>query len=189
MRFVRLIALAFVSALFVTPAAALTCGGAMTVTLTLSTDVGSTCFAAGIGNGDNLGGGGDPIAALGYEILGTSSSSGDLLFSFTGTTGGTFSFTPNGQYEHFIIGFQATAASPKPDHFAFALAELITSGSWSIAGAGANVITGAYLYGQLAEVVATPVPVPAALILFGSALAGFFGFGRLRARFSRSAVA
>jgi len=30
----------------------------------------------------------------------------------------------------------------------------------------------------------TPVPVPAALVLFGSALAGFFGFGKLRKRFS-----
>ena len=189
MRFIHLIALAFVSALFASPATALTCGGAMTVTLTLSTDVGTTCFAAGIGNGNNLGGGGDPIAALGYEILGTSSSSGDLSFSFSGTTGGTFSFVPDAEYEHYILGFQATAASPKPDHFAFALAELITSGSWSVAGAGNNVITGAFLYGQRVAEEITPVPLPAALVLFGSALAGFFGFSRLRERFRRPAVA
>jgi hypothetical protein len=35
---------------------------------------------------------------------------------------------------------------------------------------------------------ATPVPIPGALLLLGSALAGFFGFSKLRERFRRPAV-
>jgi len=178
MRFIPLTALAFVSALFITPAAALTCGGVATVTLTLSTDVGSTCLTPG--NGNVLGGGGDPYVALGYVILDTTTTIGLVPLTLTSNT---FAFTPNALYDSYALGFQAFTAVPKPDYFGIALAEGIISGGWLLTSGG-NSLTLAVLYGQLAEVTVTPVPIPAALILFGSALAGFFGFGKLRKRFA-----
>jgi len=57
----------------------------------------------------------------------------------------------------------------------------VTPRSWLL-NSGSNTLTLGILYGKLAEVTVTPVPLPAALVPFGSALAGFFSFSRLRER-------
>jgi len=193
MRLISLIALAFVSALTVSPASAVTCGTA-TDYVTLTTTIASTCGDSGEGN--NLNGINDPVNQLGYTTLDVTPTGGIIPLTVSGIGGssGGFSFGPTTGYENFVLGFQTSNNQPNPDWFYFFLAATITSGTWSITDpvggpGGLAVLERAILYGQVAEVVATPVPVPAALILFGSALAGFFGFNRLRERFRRPAVA
>jgi hypothetical protein len=194
MRMFHLIALAFVSALFVSPAGAATvqCGTA-TDYVSITTDIAAVC--GGSGTGGNLNGINDPVNALGYTTLDITPTGGIIPLTIsTGGTSGSFSFGPTTGYEHFVLGFQTSNDQPNPDWFYFFLADTITSGTWSVVDAvggpaGLAVLERAILYGQVAEVVVAPVPLPAALVLFGTALAGFFGFSRLRERFSRPAVA
>src|SRR5690606_17059292 len=122
------------------------------------------------GNGNVLDGSNDPVNDLSYLTLDTTFSSPGLVpltFTGAGSTSGNFSFTPVAAYENYVLGFQVFTAAPTPDYFAFLLADIITSGTWSISS-GNNNLVHAILYGQLAGDI-TPVPLPGAVLLFGSA--------------------
>jgi hypothetical protein len=187
MRTILFLAIASLSALLsvTSNAATVSCGDSDS-SITLTTSIAGVCHDTG--NGNSLNGVNDPVNLAGWLTLDTTLIAGVVPLTFSGTTSGAFSFTPNSLYEHYLIGFQTDTPNPKPDWFVIALAETITSGTWQLL-AGTSPVTRAILYGQVAEVVVAPVPLPAALVLFGSALAGFLGFSRLRQRFSRPAVA
>jgi hypothetical protein len=194
MRAVRLFAFAILGALFSMSASAatVTCSGAgtATVAIDISSAVGSSCLTTG--NGNVLDGSSDPVNDLGYLTLDATHTLIPLVvpltFTGVGATSGSFSFTADPLYEHYVLGFQAFTAAPNPDYFAFALADLIVSGTWLLSS-GDNTITRAILYGQLAQNEITPVPLPGAVLLFGSALLGFFGFSRARKRLQIPATA
>jgi hypothetical protein len=134
---------------------------------TLTTSPDSTCLAFGPGN---LSGNNDAVNQLGYITLDKSddTTSGVLegILTFTPPTSGlsgTFSFTPNPGYTNYVVALKSGEGQADPDWAAFSLVNGVTSGSWSISGR--QELSHANLYAQL-------VPLPGAVLLFGSALAG-----------------
>lgn len=190
MRTPLLVAFALLSVLSSTPASAVVvqCGSA-TDYASLDTTIASTC--GGSGNGNNLNGINDPVNGLDYLTLDITTTAGLVPLTIsTGGTSGSFSFGPTTGYDSFVLGLQTTNSAPNPDWFYLLLADSITSGSWLISGAGA-VLTRAVLYGKIAQVDVhvSAAPIPGAFFLFGSVIAGYFGFGRLRKRFAANRLA
>lgn len=154
--------------------------GGSGVTISITTSVAATCGPSGNGNTLN-GGASDPNVMAGLTTLDTTSSVGILTLTMTGTNSGTFSFTTTG-YDNFALGFQTSAAAPKPDYFTFNLADGVTSGTWSISDSGTSLTLG-LLYGDDPP---TEAPLPGALPLFAS---GLGAMGLLLGRRKRKAAA
>ena len=149
----------------------------------LITTVASTCltYASGDLTGNN-----DVINNLGYVTLDKSNdpTSGALPGSLTAPTSGgfvgSFSFNAPG-YASFVIALKSGENFLNPDWAAFLLPAGIVSGVWAIVG---GLLSHAILYG-----VPTPTPLPGAVVLMGSVLAGSYGVGWWRRRRAGKAVA
>lgn len=153
--------------------------------MTLTAPIGAVCLGSGTGNltGNPAS---DPVYGLvsgGYVLIDKSddTTSGTIpnaalttvAGSMTAGTAGSFSISAPG-YQNLVVGFHFGEGSPSdaalnPDWFAYSLPNGTTRVDWSIlAGDGAKSNPGlshVNLYGS-------PVPVPAAVWLLGSALAG-----------------
>jgi len=147
---------------------------------TITTDPGTaTCLAYAVGN---ISGNGDTINQLGYLLLdktddATSGLFPTLLTATPPTSGlsGTFSFAAPSGYTSFVIAFKSGNGQLDPDWAAFTLPSGQTSGSWTISGA--QQLSHVNLYARVA-----PVPLPAAVWLFGSGVIGLFAAARRRTR-------
>lgn len=163
--------------------------------MTVTAPIGAVCLGSGTGN---LSGNpaDDPVYGLvgsGYVLIDKSdnTTSGTIpnaaLSTLTGSmttgTSGSFSIAAPG-YTNLVVGFHFGEGSPadaalNPDWFAYSLPGGTTEVDWSIlagAGAGSNPgLSHVNLYGSPA-----PVPVPAAVWLLGSALAGVVAIRRQR---------
>ena len=153
--------------------------------MSITAPLGAVCIGTGTGNltGNPAS---DPVFGLvgaGYVLIDKSddTTSGTipngalttLSGSMTAGTAGSFSINAPG-YKDLVIGFHFGEGSPSdaalnPDWFAYALPNGTTQVDWSIlAGAGAGSNPGL----SHVNLYASPVPVPAAVWLLGSALAG-----------------
>ncbi len=155
---------------------AVNCPGTVVTTdreFTLTTAPGSSCLATGIGN---INGNGDAVNLLGYITLDKSDDGttgpfpAALTVSGVGTTSGSFSFTAPVGYKDFVVGLKSGQGRIDPDWAAFLLPVGVTSGTWAISSQGLSHIV---LYGKV-----SPVPVPAAVWLLGSALVSVGAAGR-----------
>ncbi len=169
-------------------AASVNCPGTAATTdreFQLTTTVASVCLTSGAGN---INGNNDAINALGYVTLDKSDDtiSGVLngALTFTPPTSGlsgTFSINAPG-YSNFVLVLKSGEGQLDPDWAAFLLPAGILSGAWAILN-GNQALSHANLYGQ-----PTPTPLPGALVLLGTALAGSYGVGRWRRRSPRAAT-
>ena len=142
-------------------------------------DPASSCFASGTGNKSNDATFQALLAANKYVLLDksddtTSGAVPGLLTLTPPTSGlsGTWSIGATALYNTFILALKSGEGTLDPDWGAFLLAGL--SGTWSISGAQA--LSHGSLYRRLSA-----VPLPPAVLLFGSALAGL-GFLTIRRR-------
>jgi hypothetical protein len=175
--------------LHVADAASVNCPGTAVTTdreFQLTTSVAAVCLASAAGN---LNGNSDAINALGYVTLDKSddATTGALpgALTFTPPTSGlsgTFSITAPG-YSSFVLALKSGQGQLNPDWVAFLLPAGILSGAWAILN-GNQQLSHANLYG-----LPTPTPLPGALVLMGTALAGSYGIGRWRRRNARSLTA
>ena len=182
-----LAACALLFPLNVANAASVDCPGTAATTdreFRLTTTVAAVCLAYAAGN---LNGNGDAINALGYVTLDKSddATTGALpgALTFTPPTSGlsgTFSINAPG-YTSFVLALKSGEGQLDPDWAAFLLPAGILSGAWEILN-GNQALSHANLYG-----LPTPTPLPGALVLMGTVLAGSYGVGRWRRRPSRSA--
>lgn len=177
-------------------AGAVTCPiGGTGVEMSIATS-GVTCGPSG--NGNLITGNNDVINKLapGYLTLDTTATLGVVPLTITGlnTATGGFSFTPSASYDNYIIGFQTTDSNPKPDYFSFFLPAGVVSGTWAILNgvlahpSATTTLTLAVLYGELVNTTTTTVtatPLPGAVFLFGTVLAGGFGVKKWRSRVKR----
>lgn len=169
-------------------AASVNCPGTAATTdreFQLTTTVAAVCLAYAAGS---LSGNSDAINALGYVTLDKSddTTSGALpgALTFTPPTSGqsgTFSINAPG-YSSFVLALKSGEGQLNPDWAAFLLPAGILSGAWAILN-GNQELSHANLYG-----LPTPTPLPGALVLMGTVLAGSYGFGRWGRRFSRRAT-
>jgi hypothetical protein len=146
----------------------------------ITTSAGATCIGSSSGN---INGNGDAINALGYVTIDKSDNAtvyvgadGELTLTGAGTLSGTFSFSPPAGYQKFVLAFKSGQGNLDPDWVAFLLPAGVLSGSWNILS-GTQELSHANLYG-IAGVAQTPIP--GALWLMGSVLAGWLGVGRWR---------
>jgi hypothetical protein len=170
-------------------AASVNCPGTAATTdreFQLTTTVAAVCLASGAGN---ISGNNDAINALGYVTLDKSddTTSGVLngALTFTPPTSGqsgTFSINAPG-YSSFVLALKSGEGQLNPDWAAFLLPAGILSGAWAILN-GNQALSHANLYG-----LPTPTPLPGALVLMGTVLAGSYGFGRWRRGGARKASA
>ena len=161
-------------------AAIVSCPGTAATTdreFTLDTTPDATCLAFDAGN---LSGNGDSVNDLGYITLdksddGTSGAvEGSLTFTPpTSGTSGTFSLDTAqlSGYTDFVLALKTGEGQLNPDWAAFSLPAGATSGDWAVSGQQA--LSHAVLYGKVA-----PVPLPAAVWLFGASLLGFAGLAK-----------
>ena len=171
--------------LHVADAASVNCPGTAVTTdreFQLTTSVAAVCLASAAGN---LNGNSDAINALGYVTLDKSddATTGALpgALTFTPPTSGlsgTFLITAPG-YSSFVLALKSGEGQLNPDWAAFLLPAGILSGAWAILN-GNQQLSHANLYG-----LPTPTPLPGALVLMGTALAGSYGIGRWRRRNAR----
>ena len=190
-------------------AASATCNGGDPggVFMTLSVAIGNpSCLS--FGNGTVLNTGSDPNLANVLDTTQTGvNGSPTLTTTFTDffNTEGQFSFDPT-SYQNLAIGFQLNDKKlngrpgdiVNPDYFVFALPN-IGSGIFDsdlnlvLFNIFSDPIKYAVLYGELAfanEDIPAHTPIPGALWLFGTVLAGGVGFGRWRKkRKAQSAIA
>ena len=149
-------------------------GGGVTISLNVS----ATCGPSG--NGQHIDGNNDPVNKLspGYTTLDTLHSVGIATLTVSGMSSGSFSFTSPAGWDHFVLAFQTSTASPKPDYFSFLLDNGVTAGLWAILNGGDTVETEAVLYGL--DPVATPIPAALPLFASGGGLLGFLSWRRKR---------
>ena len=174
-------------------AATVSCPGTAATTdreFTLTTAVAATCLAFGAGNID---GNGDAINSLGYLTVDKSDNTtayvgidGEIT-SLTGVSGlsGHFTITDPAGYKNFVFALKSGEGRLDPDWVAFLLAPGTTSGDWAIT-VGSQTLSHANLYAQACGDAGCPAneightPIPGALWLFGTVIAGGTGFGRWR---------
>ena len=119
------------------------------------------------------------ITGLGKSNVGETSSFG----KFTITLG-------NSLYDHLVIAFKVGDANKSPDWAAFSLLDGALSGTFTVIPKQGSY-SHANLYGILARDPGNPseVPLPGAVLLMGSVLAGSAGLAKWRKRRSRAGVA
>jgi hypothetical protein len=164
-------------------AAIVNCPGTLITTdreFSLTTSVAATClaFAAGNINGNN-----DAVNQLGYLTVDKTDNTtlyigidGELqVIPASNGLSGTFNINPPVGYQNFVLVLKSGVADLNPDWAAFLLPAGVLSGSWTISGQNAFSHANLYAVEGVAQ-----TPLPGALWLMGSVLAGWFGFARLR---------
>ena len=165
-------------------AATVNCPGTVSTSdreFSLTTDPGATCLASGPGN---INGNNDVVNQMGYVTIDKSDDGvfGGLTFTPpTSGLSGTFAINAPGFF-NFVIGLKSGEGRLNPDWAAFLLPAGVLFGSWSISGS--QELSHAVLYGN-----PTHTPLPGALVLMGTALAGSYGIGKWRRRRSSSRAA
>jgi hypothetical protein len=154
----------------------------------LDTSIAATCFAFGSGNingeinikhpenGDQF-----LPGHPGYVVIDISNNTNTYVgvdgeLNIGSGSSGSFSFTKPLGYHNFVLAFK-TGANLDPVWAAFLLPDSVSGGTWSIIPG--QDLSHANLY-AIAGVAQTPVP--GALWLMGTVLAGWFGGSRLRLR-------
>lgn len=166
----------------------------------LTTATAATCIASGPGN---INANADAINLLGYVSIDKSDNTddyvgvdGELSVTGTGALSGSFSFTAPAGYFNFVLGLKSGNGPLDPDWVAFLLPAGILSGTWEIL-TGSQSLSHANLYAQLCprggcgnnQDPPGPVPLPGAVWLMGTVLAGSAGIRRWRNRKARNVVA
>lgn len=162
---------------------------------TLNTATAATCLATGT---KNINANGDAINSLGYLSIDKSDNStvyegvdGELSITLTSAGTGSFQITPPAGYYHFVLALKSGAGQLDPVWAAFLLPAGVFSGDWTIS---ANGYSHANLYGQACpggvcgnnQDPPGPVPLPGAVWLMGTVLAGTAGVARWRKRRARN---
>ncbi|MCP4310957.1 MAG: hypothetical protein GY790_06815 [Bacteroidetes bacterium] len=122
------------------------------------------------------------VAGVGYEAsyFNTFTGGGSVIFNSSMTPDGTWST----HFDWSTAGFSSDQGAGKADHYqVYKLTE-----TWSPAGTGLSFDQGTFIIGYgdgLGDgdyddliIAANPVPVPAAVWLFGSGLLGLIGYSR-----------
>jgi hypothetical protein len=160
----------------------------------------ATCIASDEGN---INGNGDAVNGLGYVTIDKSDNTtayvgvdAELTITGTGALSGNFSFTAPAGYFNFVLGLKSGEGQLNPDWVAFLLPAGILSGTWAIL-TGNQSLSHANLYAQACprgvcgndQDPPNPVPLPGAVWLMGTVLAGSAGIRRWRNRKARNVVA
>ena len=196
------VALAAISATTSVQAATVNCPGTVATTdreFSLNTSGTAVCIGSGTGN---INANNDAINLLGYVSIDKSDNNtayvgvnGELSITGTGGLSGEFSFTPVAGYYNYVLGLKSGNGQLDPDWVAFLLPDGITSGLWAII-TGNQSLSHANLYAQACPTSGCPetppegageTPIPGAVLLFGSVLAGGIGVMRRRKKVPSSA--
>jgi hypothetical protein len=157
----------------------------------LTTNVAASCLAYGPGN---INMNNDAINQLGYVNIDKSDTTdkfvgldGEITIT-GGPNSGHFTLSLPTGYKNFVLALKSGEGQKDPDWVAFLLAAGTTEGDWTISSQG---FSHANLYAQqcttdspCAPAGNTPAttPLPGALWLFGSVVAGSAAYGRWRKR-------
>ena len=156
----------------------------------LTTALDATCLASGSGN---INMNNDSINQLGYVNIDTTSNDDAFVgidgeISISGVNSGHFTLTLPAGYQNFVLVLKSGNGQLDPDWAAFLLAPGTTEGDWTISS---NGFGHANLYGQLStgneNVSVSENPIPGALWLFGTVLAGGAGYSRWRKKRKQTA--
>jgi hypothetical protein len=119
------------------------------------------------------------------KVEGNDGTSGALTVTGIEALSGTWSINATllSAYSSFLLVFKSGEGTLNPDWAAFSLANIggIISGTWAIL-TGTQSLSHVSLYGIIGPAL---VPLPGALLLFGSVLAGGAGFAGWRRRRQR----
>ena len=175
-------------------AATVSCPGTAVTTdreFGLTTAVAASCLASGSGN---INGNNDFINQLGYVTIDKS----DTTDAFVGVDGeititggpnsGHFTLALPAGYKNFVLALKSGNGQLDPDWVAFLLAPGTTEGDWTISSQG---FSHALLYAQLSteneNENVSENPIPGALWLFGTVIAGGAGYSRWRKKRKQTA--
>jgi len=177
-------------------AATVSCPGTIGTTdreFGLTTSVAATCLASGA---DNINMNNDAINQKGYVNIDKS----DTTDAFVGVDGeititdgpnfGHFTLALPAGYKNFVLVLKSGNGQLDPDWAAFLLAAGTTEGDWTISSQG---FSHANLYAQLCTECSTEkengpeTPIPGALWLFGTVIAGGAGYSRWRKKRKQAA--
>ena len=172
---------------------AATCGGGAPVSYDVTSGSGSvSCWGYGNGNIPGANGnpnlvtvqpvgvpnGTNPLTANGYTYLGDLGVLAGSSVTGLGASGpGTWSFTALAALD-YVLSFKAGTGNQSYEWAAFLLTGLLPgqiSGAWDVIASKAGGLSHVGLYSA-----PTPVPVPGALFLFGTVLAGALGIRKWR---------
>lgn len=164
----------------------------------LTTATAATCVASGPGNVDN-----DYTLPAGYVLLDKSDDTnayaggvdGELAITGVSTLSGSFTITPPGGFFNFLLALKSGEGQLDPDWAVFSLPAGIIAGTWAILN-GNQSLSHANLYAQACprgicgndQDPPGPVPIPGAVWLMGTVLAGSAGIRRWRNRKARNAA-
>jgi len=159
----------------------------------LTTSVAATCLAYAPGN---INMNNDAINQLGYVNIDKSDTNdafvgvdGEITIT-GGPNSGHFTLALPAGYKNFVLALKSGVGQRDPDWVAFLLAAGTTEGDWTISSQG---FSHANLYAQLCAECSTEkengpeTPIPGALWLFGSVVAGSVGYGRWRKKQKQAA--
>ena len=177
-------------------AATVSCPGTAVTTdreFGLTTAVDANCLASGSGN---INGNNDFINQLGYVSIDKSDTDDAFVgvdgeISITGgPNSGHFTLALPAGYQNFVLALKSGNGQLDPDWAAFLLAPGTTEGDWTISSQG---FSHALLYAQLCTECSTEKenvsenPIPGALWLFGTVIAGGAGYSRWRKKRKQTA--
>ena len=176
------------------------CPGTLATTdreFALTTAVAASCLTSGSGN---INGNGDAInnfVDLGGLLTLDKSDTDDTFVGVDGEitiTGGPnsghFTLALPAGYKNFVLALKSGSGQLDPDWVAFLLAPGTTEGDWTISSQG---FSHALLYAQLCTECSTEKenvsenPIPGALWLFGTVIAGGAGYSRWRKKRKQTA--
>ena len=181
-------------------AATVSCPGTAATTdreFGLTTAVAATCLS--ISGSGNINGNGDAINNFSFDgatFLTVDKSDTDNTFvgvdgeiTITGDpNSGHFTLALPAGYKNFILALKSGSGTLDPDWVAFLLAPGTTEGDWTISSQG---FSHAILYAQLSpaneNVNVSENPIPGALWLFGTVIAGGAGYSRWRKKRKQTA--
>jgi hypothetical protein len=156
----------------------------------LTTDpVAASCLASGSGN---INGNNDFINQLGYVSIDKTGNDDAFVgvdgeITITGNSNsGHFTLALPAGYQNFVLVLKSGNGQLDPDWVAFLLAPGTTEGDWTISDQG---LSHAILYGQLSteNEKVSENPIPGALWLFGTVIAGGAGYSRWRKKRKQTA--